>query len=922
MLIYDGRSRRWREVLEERRMSRRPETISFAILVTCALLLVAGCGRHAYKTLAPAAAPAQASADILRATLPNGLRVIVVRDSLAPVATAVMNYKVGSNEAPAGFPGMAHAQEHMMFRGSPGLSADQLAEITAAMGGDFDADTQNTVTQYFFTVPAEDLGVALHVEALRMSGVNDSAAEWEKERGAIEQEVAADLSNPIYVFEKNLLAKMFEGTPYEFDALGTRPSFNKTTAEMLQKFYSTWYAPNNAVYIIVGDVDPPAVMAQVKELYGKIPSKQLPARPAVNLQPVKSGTLNLPTDYPFGVAAISFRMPGMDSPDYAAAQVLADVLNSERGTLYALVPEGKALFTEFASFSNLPKASLGVALAGYPKGGDGNGLVQGIQTILADDVKNGIPADLVEAAKAHEIADAEFRRNSISGLAFEWSNAVAVEGRNSPQDDIDAIRKVTPADVNRIAAEYLRPEHSILSVLTPEESGKPISQKSFGGQESFAPSEVKPVALPKWAETALARLTVPKMPVHPIESKLSNGIRLIVVPEHVSQTVSVYGEIRTNPDVQQSESQQGVADVLGQLFDYGTTSLDRIAFQKALDDIAAHESGGTSFSLQVLPDHFDRGVQLLADNELHPAMPPDAFKIVQRQTARSVAGELESPGFLTEIALDKALFPPSDPAIRHATPQTVESLTLADTKKYYDAVYRPDLTTIVVIGDISPDEAKSEIEKYFGGWKAEGPKPDTDYPTVPENKPSSNVVPDKSRVQDQVNLAETIQLNRFSPEYYALELGNHVLGGGFYATRLYRDLRMNGGLVYYVNSSFQFGRTRTVYSVTYACDPPNVSKARALVVDNLRAMQKQPVTPGELRQAKALLLREIPLSEGSVGSIANGLLSRSIIGLPLNEPEIAAQHYVKLDAAAVQAAFAKWVRPDDLVQIVRGPNPQ
>lgn len=898
-------------------MSRCSRSLALAGIVVAALLLFPVLPLGAGVT-----ASAQQNTDVLRETLPNGLHVIIVRDPLAPVATAVMNYKVGSNEAPAGFPGMAHAQEHMMFRGSPNLSADQLAEITAAMGGDFDADTQNTVTQYFFTVPAEDLSVALHVEALRMSGVDDSQEQWDKERGAIEQEVAADMSNPIYVFEKKLLAQMYAGTPYEHDALGTRPSFDKTTAEMLHKFYSTWYVPNNAVYIIAGDVNPPAVMQQVKDLFGKIPQKQIPSHPAVNLQPVKTSTLNLTTDFPFGIAAISFRMPGTDSPDYAAAEVLSDVLNSERGSLYALVPGGKALFAEFASFSELPKSNLAVALAGFPKGGDGAGLVKEIQNVLQDDAKNGVPADLVAAAKAHEVADAEFRRNSISGLAFEWSNAVAVEGRNSPDDDVDAIKKVTVADVNRVAAEYLKSDHSILAVLTPQPSGKPVSRKAFGGQESFAPSQVTPVALPKWASDALAKLAIPKMPVHPAESTLSNGIKLIVVPEKVSQTISVFGAIRNNPDVQQPHSQEGVADVLSQLFDYGSTTLDRLAYQKALDDIAAHESGGTSFSLQVLPEHFDRGVQLLAENELHPAMPEQAFKIVQMQTSRSVAGELQSPGFLAELALDKALYPPKDPEIRHATPQSVNSLTLADVKKYYDDAFRPDLTTIVVIGDISTADAKSEIEKYFGEWKAQGAKPNTDYPTVPKNKPATNVVPDQSRVQDQVTLAETLQLDRFSPDYYALELGNHVLGGGFYATRLYRDLRMKAGLVYNVSSNFSFGRTRTAYSVSYACDPPNVSKARAIVVDNLRAIRKQPVTPGELHQAKALLLREIPLSEGSVGSIANGLLGRSLIGLPLDEPEIAARHYEKLTAPEVQAAFAKWLRPDDLVEIVRGPNPK
>lgn len=165
-------------------------------------------------------------------------------------------------------------------------------------------------------------------------------------------------------------------------------------------------------------------------------------------------------------------------------------------------------------------------------------------------------------------------------------------------------------------------------------------------------------------------------------------------------------------------------------------------------------------------------------------------------------------------------------------------------------------------------------------------------------------------------------LNRFDPDYYALELGNHGLGGGFYATRLYRDLRENSGLVYFVSSSFDVGKTRAIYAVDYACDPQKVSQARAVVVRDLNAMQTAPVSADDLRQAEAMLLRQVPLSEASVDQIAAGWISRWNIGLPLDEPNIAEQHYVELTADRVKAAYAKWLRPDDLVEVTEGPNPQ
>ncbi len=892
----------------------RPSKLLRLALITAVTLLLG-------VPLNSANPEAEPVSNVTRATLDNGLRVVIVRDTLAPVVTTVMNYQVGSNEAPEGFPGTAHAQEHMMFRGSPGLSADQLADISAAMGGNFNADTQQTVTQYFFTVPAEDLDVALHLEAVRMRGSLDTDDLWKEERGAIEQEVAADLSNPQYVFYTQLLEAMFQGTPYAHDALGTRPSFDKTTGEMLHKFYDTWYAPNNAIFVIAGDVQPEHVLVQVKALYGDIPRKTLPTKPQVNLETVKAKALALPTDLPYGLAVVSFRMPGSNSPDFAATQLLADALSSVRGSLYAMVPEGKALYAGF-QLSTLPEASLGYALAVYPHGGNGDDMVAEVKKILADSVKNGVPAELIEAGRRHELVDAEFQRNSVSGLAMEWSEALAVEGHNSPDEDIQAISKATVADVGRVASQYLNPDAAITAVLTPQSSGKPISSSSFGGKESLAPTQTHPVELPDWAAKALARLAVPESSLSPVVTTLPNGLNLIVQPESVSNTVTVMGQIKNNSDVETAKGKEGSSSLLGQLFEYGSTKLDRLAFQKALDDIGAEESAGTGFSVQVLPPEFERAVKLLAENELTPALPEDAFKTVQRRLAAQVAGQLKSPDFLTHMALNSALFPKDDPSLRHATPDTVQSLTLQDIKDYYQHVFRPDLATIVVIGNIPPEEAKAVITKYFANWKAEGPKPDTDFPVPPPNKPASTAVPNVTRVQDNVTLAETLGLNRFNPDYYALELGNHVLGGGFYATRFYRDLREKGGLVYTVSSSFNVGKTRGVYEVQYGCDPPNVSKAHSTVARDLKDMQTVPPTDHEAEEAKALLLREIPLAESSVDTIAGGMISRSLIGLPLDEPIQAARHYIALKPEDIRAAFAKWIRPDDLVQVTEGPAPQ
>jgi zinc protease len=858
--------------------------------------------------------------NVLQTTLKNGLQVVIVPNTLAPVATTIVNYRVGSNEAPSSFPGTAHALEHMMFRGSPGLSGEQLANVTAAIGGFFNADTQQTITQYFFTVPVKDLDVALHIESLRMSGILAGEKSWSQERGAIEQEVAQDLSNPEYVAYTKLLSALFRDTPYAHTPLGTRSSFDRTSGSMLKEFHDTWYAPNNAVLVVVGDVQPQDVLVRIKGLFEDIPVRKIPPAADIRMQPVKAETFDLKSDLPYGLVMMAFRLPGSDSPDFAAGQVLADVLDSERGNLYGLVTEGKALSAGF-SVSTFPDTAMGYVSAAFAQGADAAALVETVRKIVAADVQDGFSPDMVEAAKRQEITAAELEKNSVLGLAMAWSQAVAVENRRSPEEALAAIRRVSPEDIRRVARRYLNPQQAVVVVLTPQASGKPVTSSAFRGVESFALKETASVKIPQWAQASWQRLEIPASNVHPSVTTLPNGLKLIVQPENVSQTVSVYGSTRNHPDMTEPRGKEGVNQVLEALFSYGTTSLGRLAFQKALDDIGAVESAGSDFSLQVLSEHFEAGIRLLADNVLHPALPQEAFRIVRQQTAATVAGQLQSPDYLTGRALRQALFPQNDPTLRQATRDSVMTLRLEDVKAYHQEIYRPDLTTIVVIGKVTVESARAAVLKYFGSWAARGPTPDVSLPAVPDNQASVAVVPDDTRVQDRVILAQTLQLSRSDPDYYALELGNHVLGGGFYATRLYRDLRQKRGLVYYIDAALDVDKTRARYVVHYACDPSNVSLAQAIIRRNLQDMQADPVTAEELKVAKAMALREIPLSESSLENIAAGLILRTELDLPLQEPSLAAQHYLVLTADQVKAAFARRLRPGDLVRVSEGPEP-
>lgn len=886
------------------------------VRIAGAVALAFGLGLGTY-----AAAPAQ-PLKVTRATLKNGLQVVVVQDPLAPVVTTVLNYRAGSNEQQ--FPGEAHALEHMMFRGTPGISQTQLFEISQLMGGDYDADTQSEITQYFFSVPAQYLDVALRVEADRARNLTLAQSGWKAESGAIKQEVTQDDSVPLAkLFTRTILPSIFKGTPYAKDGLGTLQSFNhQIDSKVLRQYYSTWYHPNNAVYIITGNVDGPSAVKEVQKYFGSIPAAKLPARPKVTLQPLKSASYRVDSDQPYSLVAVAYRLPGWKDKDYAAAQILESVLNNQRGDIYGLVASGKSLYAGFQDIQSHPYGTASAAISVVPVTTKAESAAADLQAVLAAYRKSGVPADLVQVAKQRAIADAQFRGNSIQGLAFEWSDAVAAQGESSPDQMLAAIQRVTVDDVNRVLRKYVDPSHAIIAYAVPKNLGKVNAGASGTHKENNTITPEKPQPLPAWAKAAFAHVQVPQQTLHPVEMTLSNGMHLIVQPEHVTKTVEVHGSIQSNEAIQAPAGKLGVADIVGGLFPFGTTTYNRIQLREQLDAIAAEASAGTDFSLRVLSDKFDRGVQLLADEELHPAFPEQAFGIVKQQSVGALTGVMTSPDHLLDVAVNKALYPATDPVQKYATPQTAAAVSLEDAKSYYASVYRPDMTSVVVIGDITPELAKATFEKYFASWKAEGPKPEVTLPAVPKNPATSVQVPDTGRVQSQVQLVQVLDLRRADPDWATLAVGNNILGGGGFGSLLMDDLRVKHGYVYDARSTIESYKNRAEFSISYACDPDKIVPAENLAIADLRSLQKGQISENALQKSKAMLISDVPLRQESFGGVANQLLRFDSLGLPLDQATIDARRELAASAQSVRAALVKWIDPSKFVRAIQGPAPK
>jgi zinc protease len=885
-------------------------------LIAIVALIVSSCGR--------ALAAPTGGEDVLKATLSNGLRVVIVRDTLAPVVSTDVAYQVGSRDDPANFQGMAHAQEHMMFRGTKNLSTSQLGTIATTLGGNFNAETSDTLTQFEFTVPASNLDAVLRIESDRMRDVLDLQSQWENERGAIEQEVLRDESAPGGDFFRDAQALAFAGTPYARQGVGTVAAFNRLTGPDLKRFHERWYAPNNAVLVIAGDVDKSAVLAQVRGYFDSIPKRPIPAHPVARFAPMERKIIRRPTSLTYPLAVLAFRFPGVDSPDFLASFLLQEVLGSARGPLQSLVDSGEALEAGWDSDPYFPEGQLGLATAALEPRADPYAMTKRLESILRDYAAHGVPAELFETTKRQAIVGQELSRNSISALANDWATTIALDDEPSIAREQELLAKITLTDVNRVAKRYLDPERCIVGALTPSANASVNAPPAPAqrGPEKPLDAQTAVTKLPPWGDALLQNVAVPPAAAPPARVRLANGMTLIVRSAEISDSVLAVGGINTEPALQEPAGKEGVASVLNAMFAYGTQLRDREAFQRAQDDADSEVGGGVHFGMQTTSAAFGRAVALLAEAELRPRFDRQTFEAARRRVLGQLEESLNGSSTFAQLQLVKKLLPAGDPGLRTPSPDSILGLTLDDVEAYYAKTFRPDLATVVIVGNVTPAVAQSALESAFASWKSDGPAPTLDLPPVPLNAPGEVRVTLQSLKQDSVSLTQFVAVDRSSPQYAAMQLGNTIFGGGALGaeqSRLFRDIRQNAGLVYSIDSRFSAQKARSEFSVDFASSPGNVERILRLIDAEIARLQTQPAGDFELSLAKAAIVRRTIVDRSSLGSIGESLLGFAQAGSPLDQERLDAEAMIATSAQAVQEAFAAFVRPAGFVRVVVGP---
>ena len=867
---------------------------------------------------------------ITQYTLANGLRVLLFPDQSKPQTTVNVTYLVGSRNEGYGETGMAHLLEHMMFKGAA-HHLNPAAEITNH-GAQFNASTEFDRTNFFETFAASDttLAWALDLEADRMVNSFIARKDLESEFSVVRSEYEIGETNPLQVTLKRVLGSAYLFHAYGHMPIGARSDIENVPIDKLQAFYHRYYQPDNAIVTIAGDFDPTRALQLVEEKFGAIPRPTRALDSTYTVEPTQDGEREVFVRRTGNVQLMLafYHVPGGAHPDFAAIDVLTRILgDSPNGRLYqALVATGKAAAVGAENLQQHDPGGL-FTLVQLRKDQSLDSAKVAMLSAIQDLATTKPPTtEEVDRAKTAIVKDFDMALNRPSTLGLQLSEWMKIGDWRLFFVHRDRVKAVTPQDVQRVAAAYLKPSNRTLgyfiptaqpdrAIIPPNPNVDSIvahyrSTTVIAAGEAFDPS-------PANIESRLLRRTLASGMKLGLLSKKNRG-------EAVNAVITLhYGSERTLQDRSQ------IAAFTDMMLMRGTTAHTRQQIKDTLDRLQARMVvmpivGGVRVNIETTRPNLPAVLRLAAEVLRDPSFDEKELAELKSQNLAAAEASRGEPGTLAQIALQQALldYPRGHPRHVNSVDETIagaKAVTAAELHRFHDEFFGANAGELVVVGDFDAPVVEQESRQLFGSWRSResvAPLPEVLTPTVAATKVIET--PDKANAVFMAGM--NFRMQDTDPAYPAFLVADYLLGGSPLESRLAVRLRQKEGLSYQVQAASSTSPREPVthWMAVAVSNPVNADKVQAGFADEVARALSAGFTADEVSKAKNVILQSRRVQRANDALLASTIDNELALGRTMQFDADLDARIAAVTPDAVNAALRQAIDPAKIVMIKAG----
>ncbi|MCF4966340.1 M16 family metallopeptidase [Nostoc sp. CMAA1605] len=872
---------------------------------------------------------------VQKTVLDNGLTVLTKEVHTAPVVSVQVWYKVGSRNETKGENGISHQLEHLMFKGTKERPV-QFGRLFNALGSQFNAFTSYDETAYFGTVERNRLDALLTLEADRMKNALIDAEQLTSEKRVVISELQGYENSPEYRLNRAVMRAAFPNRAYGLPVGGTKADVEQFTVEQVRNYYQKYYSPDNATVVIIGDFVTENALNTIRDTFGKLPKRETGGKLVSSTPlPQPDKLINTASKSPIilqesGSAALLqavYPLPDVQHPDVPAIDVMDAILTGGRSSrLYqALVESGLASSVGASAVEPIEPGWYEISATAAP-GQKLTKITEVLQTSLTQLQKQPVSLTELNRAKTQLQASFVLGNQDITSQASQLAYSQMIAGDyHYIEKYLAAIANVTQADVQRVAKTYLSPNKKTIGYFEPTqiagESGTP-NLGSGRTAENFNPGKpVDPAELAKYLPAITTSPDISKQSL-PQQFSLTNGLRVLLLPDHNLPTINLSGQIDAGSEFD-GNSNAGLASITASNLMNGTKTRDALTLAQTLEDRGAGLNfgatrEGVSISGEGLAANLPLLIQTLADVLQNATFPNKQLELSRQRALTSLKVQLDDPSGLGRRVFQQAIYPENHPFHSFPTEESLKNITRDDVLRFYRNHYRPDTTTLALVGDFEPAEVKDLLSQSLGKWQAIGQPPLLKLPTVslPPNITRINkAIPGKA---EAITYLGYNAISRKDPRYYAALVLNQILGGDTLSSRLGTEVRDRLGLTYGIYSGFAAGVNPGPFLIQMQTAPQDANRAIASTLGLLKQLREQGITEAELNTAKRSITNSYPVDLANPSNVSSIILDNAILGLSPAEIREFPQRIQSVTMADVQKAIQDLINPKNLIIVTAG----